>query len=42
VAVTNVNVEPIQLAALLLERTTEQISEVELGEVVRRRRRARR
>jgi hypothetical protein len=34
-----VNVEPMQLAALLLEKTTEQISDDELSEVVRRPRR---
>ena len=35
-----VNVEPMQLAALLLEKTTEQISEDEVKEFVRPRRRA--
>ena len=35
-----VNVEPMQLAALLLEKTTEQISEDEAKELVRPRRRA--
>src|SRR5437867_2063432 len=35
-----VNVEPMQLAAMLLEKTTEQISDDEVSEVVRRRRRA--
>jgi hypothetical protein len=33
-----VNVEPMQLAAMLLEKTTEQISEEEITQVVRRRR----
>ena len=33
-----VNVEPMQLAALLLEKTTEQLSEREAGEFVRSRR----
>ena len=33
------NVEPMQLAALLLEKTTEQISDDEVSEVVRRPRR---
>jgi hypothetical protein len=35
-----VNVEPMQLAALLLEKSTDQISEDEVTEIVRRRRRA--
>lgn len=35
-----VNVEPMQLAALLLEKTTEQISDREADELVGRRRRA--
>ena len=35
-----ITVEPMQLAALLLEKTTERLSEEEVGEVVRRRRRA--
>lgn len=35
-----VNVEPMQLAALLLEKTTEQISEEEAKNLVRPRRRA--
>jgi hypothetical protein len=35
-----VNVEPMQLAALLLEKTTEQISEGQAKELVRPRRRA--
>ena len=34
-----INVEPMQLAALLLERTTERVSEQDVGEFVRRRRR---
>jgi hypothetical protein len=34
-----INVEPMQLAALLLEKTAEGISEGEVGEFVRRRRR---
>jgi hypothetical protein len=34
------NVEPMQLAALLLEKTTEQLSEDEAEELVRRKRRA--
>ncbi len=33
-------IEPMQLAALLLEKTTECLSEEEVGEVVRPRRRA--
>ena len=37
-----VNVEPMQLAALLLEKTTEQISEEEAKDLVRPRRRANR
>ena len=37
-----VNVEPMQLAALLLEKTTEQISEGEAEDLIRPRRRARR
>jgi hypothetical protein len=36
-----VNVEPMQLAAMLLEKTTEQISEAEVTQVVRRRHRNR-
>jgi hypothetical protein len=36
-----INVEPMQLAALLLEKTTERVSEEEVGEFVRRRRRRR-
>jgi hypothetical protein len=35
-----VNVEPMQLAALLLEKTTEQLSEDEAKELVRSKRRA--
>ena len=35
-----VNLEPMQLAALLLEKTTEQISEDEAKDLVRPRRRA--
>ncbi len=35
-----VNVEPMQLAALLLEKTTEQISEGEAEDLIRPRRRA--
>jgi len=35
-----VSVEPMQLAAMLLEKTTEQISEDEVRAVVRRRQRA--
>jgi len=34
------NVEPMQLAALLIEKTTEQLSEEEAEEIVRPRRRA--
>ena len=34
-----INVEPMQLAALLLEKTTERVSEEDVGEFVRRRRR---
>ena len=34
-----INVEPMQLAALLLEKTTERLSEEDVGEFVRRRRR---
>src|SRR6266699_3108644 len=37
-----VSLEPMQLAAMLLEKTTEQISEDEVTEVVHHRRRARR
>ena len=37
-----VNVEPMQLAALLLERSAEQLSDDEAGELVRTRRSARR
>ena len=36
----DVNVEPMQLAALLLEKTTERLSEAEAEELVRPRRRA--
>lgn len=36
-----VNVEPMQLAALLLEKTAEQISEAEAEQLVRRRRASR-
>jgi hypothetical protein len=36
-----VNVEPMQLAALVLEKTTEQISDDDVSEVVRRPRRRR-
>lgn len=35
-----VNVEPMQLAALLLEKTTEQLSEDEAADLVKRKRRA--
>ncbi len=35
-----IRVEPMQLAALLLEKTTERLSEEEVGEVVRPHRRA--
>jgi hypothetical protein len=35
-----VRVEPMQLAALLLEKTTEQITDDEVAEVVRPKRRA--
>ena len=35
-----VNVKPMQLAALLLEKTAERVSEEEVSEFVRRRRRA--
>jgi hypothetical protein len=37
-----VNVEPMQLAALLLEKTARQLSEAEAEQLVRLRRRARR
>jgi hypothetical protein len=36
-----INVEPMQVAALLLEKTTERLSEEDVGKLVRRRRRAR-
>ena len=36
-----INVEPMQLAALLLEKTTERVKEEDVGEFVRRRRTAR-
>jgi hypothetical protein len=36
-----INVEPMQLAALLLEKTTERLSEEDVGELVRRGRRGR-
>jgi len=36
-----INVEPMQLAALLLEKTTERLSEEQVGEFVRPRRRSR-
>jgi hypothetical protein len=34
-----INVEPMQLAALLLEKTTERVNEEDVSELVRRRRR---